>query len=195
MEGRTKRRSSFFRRDLEPEDESMSTTASETLGSEQTSNKPLNEEIIKKYIKDLKDEQKAWSAESNQVKQQYKTLRENKSNIVKSSKSQLYAMLTEEEKRQYSILFSKENYASLLESIETLKKKVAIVSVNYENNYHQVEQQLHNSCQAQFENLMNQIVQRHDTSEDLAYESGGDSISDFLDSENESNVSDGMDMD
>lgn len=186
-----KRRSSFFRRDLQPEDESLSTTADEdkNTGYEQSSKTELNEELIRQHINDLKAEQKEWVAESDSVKLMYKNLKEAKNRLVKVNKADLYSTLSETDKVKYSVLFNREDYGPLLRSIQDLKKKVAIVSSDLAHNQSLLESRLRqHSNQGLFENLMNQLAVHDSGYDDWPAGSEGDEMSEFLDSESESEV-------
>uniref|UniRef100_A0A8D9BEN7 Uncharacterized protein n=1 Tax=Cacopsylla melanoneura TaxID=428564 RepID=A0A8D9BEN7_9HEMI len=197
MESRMKRRSSFFRRDPELEDGSMSTTASETItNNQEDKDQTIANQIIsqkdkdllrEQYIQELKAEQRAWKEELNQSKIQYlKLKKEAKNPVMKTSKSDLWAMLSEKEKQEYGILFNDTDYSPLIQSIDTLKKKIIILSVTCEHNASLVKQcmqehAVHN--QAMFENFVNQISVLSNTARDEIEWSDGESIDDCLDSE------------
>lgn len=106
--------------------------------------------------------------------------------MVKTSKSDLYAMLTEKEKQEYAILFSGSNHSSLLDAMDELKKRVALVSIKSEHNAFLITEHLKRNkyqSQARFENLMNLISAKDSASEELPWDSEGESISDCLDSD------------
>lgn len=106
--------------------------------------------------------------------------------MVKVTKADLYAMLSAEEKAKYCILFSREDYNPLLNSIENLKKSVALASHKYARNHQLLEShQREDNNHGQFENLMNQLATLDREEEDPYAACEVDEISDCLESESE----------
>ncbi|KAL1457856.1 hypothetical protein WDU94_008046 [Cyamophila willieti] len=95
-------------------------------------------------------------------------------------------MLSEKEKQEYAILFNETDHSSLIQSIDKLKKNVAIVSVSYQHIGNLVKEHVRQNevhAQAMFENMMNVITASNTVCDEIEWNSDGDSIDSCLDSE------------